>query len=170
LQDRLNGWEIYAWLVGLAETQARDINDYVQLERIERGDVRLHSMEGVPYIKFHFYISNRSVFDIVIELQSSSSERYIVFASELALREKYLGIPSDVLHIPSNKEGCLTIEQRLDNPEAHQISRREGQDTATFSFNRLVLTIKGSGQHPFVEPKRLAVGLGITLNGTPFKD
>jgi len=157
-------------LVGVALKQADAINQYVTLERIERADARLHDADGIPYVRFHFYVINKSVFDITVELDSNARNSYIVF-SRIGLKEplelkseRFFGIPDADINIPNLGIGCLTIEQRLSPMEAHTIARGEGQDDAIFHFDRLVINIKGRNVLPKVEEKRLTVDKAVTLN------
>lgn len=170
LQARLNDWEKYTWLVGVALKQADAIHQYVTLERIERADARLHDADGIPYISFHFYIINKSVFDITVELDTNARDSYIVFSRSglrepLHLRsERFFGVPNAELYLPNLGTGCLTIKQQLSPMEAHTIARGEGQDDAIFHFDRLVINIKGHNREPRVEGKRLMIDKRITLN------
>lgn len=151
------------WLYNLACAQAEQIDRYVLLDRIELGEARLHNVGGVPFVKFHFYIINKSVFDITIELETASHDSYIVF-KEQELRERFLGIPNNELNISNHSEGCLTIEQRLSYPEAHLINGSVGQGDDIVHFDRLVFHIKGCNQEPRIQEKCLVIDKCITLN------
>lgn len=158
LKDQLNGWERYAWLVSIAEAHADNIDQYVRLDRIERGDIQLN--EGVPYVKFGIYITNNSVLEVSLELERGS---YILF------KEQKLISPIDVIsdnfkNVKFQANGCLVIEQRLTREEAHYIASSEGRNDAWFYFDRLNITIKGRDRYPpQVKPKRLDMNKGVTL-------
>jgi hypothetical protein len=161
LQERLNDWEKYDWLVSIATTHAQDIDQYVKLDRIERGDMQLN--DGVPFVKFGIYVANDSVLDVTLELERGS---YILF------RGQKLVAPIDVVTdglrcIKFQTVRCLVIEQRLTREEAHFISGSEARDDAIFFFDRLTLTIKGHRQTPSVTPKRLDMNKGVTLHNEP---
>lgn len=168
IEERLASWERYAWLVGIAGEQERNILQYVKLESIERGDVRLHNADGVPFIRFHFNFINNSVFDVAIELKTNARDSYITFGLQdgfLELGETYIGKPDGgLLTLSNGKRGDFTIEQRLSPMEAHCIARREGQDDAIFYFDRLVITVKGLNQYPHVDERRLVIDKAVSLN------
>ena len=156
-----------SWMYNIAGKQADSIDHFVILDRIERGDTRLHDRDGWPFIRFHFYILNKSVYDVAVELDNNARDSYILFKDEGLRSERFLGIPSNELYIPHYTEGCLTIEQRLSPTEAHIIARGEGQDDAVFHFDRLIINIKGRNQEPQVNERRLVIDKAITLNNGP---
>lgn len=161
LQERIEAWEKYTWLVGIAETQAEHIDQYVILDRIERGDIQLN--DGVPFVKFGIWIANNSLFAVTLELESGG---YVVF------REQRLAYPVSVVSSNYVSAGRyreahigLVIEQRLSREEAFYISSSEAREDAMFYLDRLTLTIKGERKHPPVEPKPLHINKGVTLHG-----
>jgi hypothetical protein len=152
------------WLYNIAYEQAERIDRYVILDSIKRGEVRFDDMDGWPFIRFHFYILNESIFDITVELEIGARDSYIVFKNEGLRPDWFLGIPSNRLDIPHYTKGCLTIEQQLTAPQAHVLNRATGQDDAVFHFDRLIITIKGRDVEPQVAEKRLVIDKAITLN------
>jgi hypothetical protein len=163
LQERVEAWEKYTWLVGIAETQAEHIDQYVILDRIERGDIQLN--DGVPFVKFGVWIANNSLFAVTLELESGD---YIVF------REQNLAYPVSVVssnYVSAGRQReahiGLVIEQRLSREEAHYISSSESREDAIFYLDRLKLTIKAERKQPPVEPKLLHINKGVTLHGEP---
>jgi hypothetical protein len=161
LQERLNDWEKYDWLVSIATTHAQDIDQYVKLDRIELGDMQLN--DGVPFVKFGIYVANDSILDVTLELERGS---YILFRGQKLVAP--IDIVTDGLRcIKFQTVRCLVIEQRLTREEAHFISGSEATDDAIFFFDRLTLTIKGHRQPPSVTPKRLDMNKGVTLHNEP---
>jgi len=161
LQERVEGWEKFTWLVAVAETQAEHIDQYVILDRIERGDIQLN--EGVPFVKFGVWIANNSLFAVTLELESGG---YVVF------REQRLGYPVSVVssnYVSAGRQReahiGLVVEQRLSREEAHYISSSEAREDAIFYLDRLKLTIKAERKQPPVEPKPLHINKGVTLHG-----
>lgn len=159
-KERLKGWEEYTWLVGIAETQARDISRYVELERIERGDVHLN--EAIPKVIFGIYITNHSVYTVNVELEPGG---HLTFRGEEFL------YPVKVIHnglrgVPYRGGGAITVEQRLTKEEAHLIGSSTSRDDAFFHFDKLVFNITGDGrQPPLVEPARLTkIKEGVELH------
>jgi hypothetical protein len=153
-----------SWMYNIAGKQAERINQFVTLNRIERADFRFNDMDGWPYIRFHFYILNKSVFDVIVELDAGARDSYVVFKDEGLRPEKFLGIPNNQLHIPHDSEGCLTIEQQLSAPQAHTLNRLTGQDDAIFYFDRLVINIRASHNvEPQLEEKRLVIDKAISI-------
>ncbi len=154
-----------SWMYNIAGKQAEQIDRHVILDRIQRADARLHDADGWPFIRFHFYILNKSVFDITVELDNGAKDSYIVFKDEGLRPERFLGIPNNQLHISHFTEGCLTIEQQLSAPQAHFLNRSTGQDDAIFYFDRLVINIRGSHNvEPQLEEKRLVIDKAISIN------
>jgi len=151
----------YSWLHNIAGAQASEIDQYVTLDRIERGDIQLN--EGVPYVKFGIYVLNNSVFDVTLELASNS---YIVF------RDTKLNYPIDVVtdglrNVKYQTTRCLVIEQRLSTEEAHYIASCTDKTDPTFYFDNVNLIIKGGNHQPKVTPKRLDINKGVTLHNKP---
>lgn len=151
----------FTWLRNIASTQAENIDQYVTLDRIERGDMQLN--DGVPFVKFGIYVSNDSVLDVALELEKGG---YIVF------REQKLVAPIDIVtdgleYVKFQTVRCLVIEQRLTREEAHFINGSEARDDAIFYFDRLTLTIKGRRRSLAVSPKRLDMNKGVTLHNEP---
>lgn len=163
LQERVEAWEKYTWLVVIAETQAEHIDQYVILDRIERGDIQLN--DGVPFVKFGVWIANNSLFAVTLELESGG---YVVF------REQRLGYPASVVssnYVSAGRQReahiGLVIEQRLSREEAHYISSSEAREDAIFYLDSLKMTIKAERKQPPVEPKPLHINKGVTLHGEP---
>lgn len=161
LLSQLEEWRKYDWLVSIAVTQSQDIDQYVTLSRIERGDIQLNG--PVPYVKFGIYVVNNSLLDVTIELEGGG---YILF------KDTKLILPIDVIsdtptQIRYQTERGLTIEQRLTEPEAKYIASFEENEDSTFYFDRLILTIRGGNRHPPVRRKRLDINKGVTLQNKP---
>lgn len=151
----------YEWLHNIAAAQVNDIDSYVVLDRIERGDFQFH--DGVPFVKFGIYVTNNSVFNVTIELESGS---YILF------KDTKLISPIDVVNdnlsnVRYQTTRCLVIEQRLSVEEVHYIASYESKDDANFYFDKLIMTIKGNKHQPPIPPKRLDINKGVTLRNEP---
>jgi len=165
LREQLNGANNYiaqfAWLHNIASAQVNAIDSHVVLDRIERGDFQFH--DGVPFVKFGIYVTNNSVFDVTVELESGS---YIVFKDTKLISP--IDVVSDNLsNVSHQTTRCLVIEQRLSAEEAHYIASHESKDEANFYFDKLIMRIKGNKHQPPIPPKRLDINKGVTLHNEP---
>jgi hypothetical protein len=108
--------------------------------------------QGVAYIEFIFYIFNSSVFDISID---DAIDGYISFREgnhEDRLRE-YMELKDNRAEaVPSRGQGHFTIYQRLTETEAKHFAKT---DDVWFSFNNLIITIKGANESDGIAEKRL---------------
>ena len=108
--------------------------------------------QGVAYIEFIFYIFNSSVFDISID---DEIDGYISFREgnhEDRLHEYKELKDNHAKAVPSRGQGHFTIYQRLTETEAKHFAKT---DDVWFSFNNLVITIKGANDSDGIVDKRL---------------
>jgi hypothetical protein len=153
----------YSWLHKIAAPQAMRIQQYVELEAILIGEKALS--KPIPYIVFCLKIINKSLFDVVIEMERSI-DSYIVFrdqqlAGQLILR--FNGYDSPVSHL---RVSGITLEQRLSREEADFIASSENTESASFFLDRLTFTIKGASYFPQVNPQRLIINKRVKVDGT----
>jgi hypothetical protein len=138
------------WLEDIANEDRNSIDHLVTITVIDPQPNRLS--EGVAYIEFIFYIFNSSVFDISID---DAIDGYISFREgnhEDRLHEYKELKDNQAKAVPSRGQGHFTIYQRLTETEAKHFVKT---DDVWFSFNNLVITIKGANESDGVVEKRL---------------
>lgn len=108
--------------------------------------------QGIAYIEFIFYIFNSSVFEISVD---DAIDGYISFREgnhEDRLHEYKELKDNQAKAVPSRGQGHFTIYQRLTETEARHFAKT---DDVWFSFNNLVITIKGANESDGVVEKHL---------------
>jgi len=125
----------YKWLHEIANTQAKNISEYVVVEKVYFCYQELHT----PMLKSVFGINyrNKSVFDISIEKTVSG---YIEFEGTKLDAPPLIINDLDATGI--GRIGTITIEQRLTRPEADLIASKDPK-LAEFNLTNLIITIKG---------------------------
>jgi hypothetical protein len=106
-----------AWLIELAEKQAKTISSYVIAEEVKYSN---HDFEGRSHYKVIFVIrvSNKSVFNIAFE---NSIGGWLKFNHEPFLGEKRFA--ETPLAIKPFETGFIRIEQRLSSTEVEMLER-----------------------------------------------
>jgi hypothetical protein len=136
----------YQWLHDLANQQAANIDQHVELERPFVCDARLR--DSMPSLGFKFPIRNWSVFRLSIAEKVEG---------RIHLNGKPLADLMLLKHIGQDfgfKElDGLSVEQRFTTTEANQILTNGG----LFSFTDLKITIKGRSRSPQIQPQRLTI-------------
>jgi hypothetical protein len=139
--------ERYAWLHEIAKAQAKDISQYVKLERV----VMSNPHSSTPSINFYFYIRNSSNYHITVDDTIGGS---ILFEGKsMYYQPKFFG--NELKKYPPLGVGDVAIEQPLRREEADHISQFGDNAPYYFSLNELQITIKGGEATSQVEPQHL---------------
>ena len=140
--------EKYKWLHERADTQSKDISNYIELVEIRWCYEELDT--GLTRTVFALDIFNKSVFGITIEKEVGG---LIYFAGTDLLEKK--SILNDPVRCKSASKASITIEQRLSPSEVHLIKTSDRRMDG-FNIEHLVITIKGNEGFP-LQPQRLQI-------------
>lgn len=156
LKERLDAWERHAWLVSIADAQAKNINEYVRVEGVFLCPLRLTDPIQIPYVEFWLDIINTSVYDITVH--KNSIEGNITFQLNKLLEGKEIIFPYE--SIPPSRRMNVNIRQRLKPTEVSLLAPYENkreEALSLFNLNDLVITISGGTRFPQVERKYLTI-------------
>lgn len=155
----------YYWLVEIAQAQSEEIRKYVCLEKIEYYS---HDFGGhyLPSISFRLTITNRSVYDVIIE--ETLGGKILFKANELHLTKSFQRF-NPLIRNSSRAELC--IEQRLGEEEIEFIKKgiRDRKDETDrrppeFQFGKLQITVKGSDEFPQIKSQQIEIGINVVVD------
>lgn len=146
------------WLFSLAEYQAHNIEECVVVASPYVKHTQLSTQQGFTEISFIMRVSNKSVYDIMLEGKTDGE----IFFNTMCLHHDNR-IESPLQIIKPNTEVEVEISQRLSKLEVEGIKeakeqyKKDKKVEPTFYFDKLKITIKGSERFPQIKPRPLVI-------------
>lgn len=134
------------WLHDIANAQATDIRDSIEIVSVGVWTHELHS--ALPTIRCGLLIKNNSLFSVSIESEIAG---HLYFNRHKLAERKFAS--RIVKTLPSRHDAEMMFDQRLSKPEAELI---DGHPNGRFDFSGLAFTVK-SNENDQVQPQEMTV-------------